>query len=377
MNPAHRLNALDSLRGLIMILMAMDHSAFFIARVHPFEFWSAPLPQYLDPGWFLTRWLTHLCAPGFFFLMGAGLSLFAASRLHLGWTHARITRYLVTRGLLLIPVFYLFEAPAHVLPALIQGKPALAGPENFLVLSVLAALGFSMAIAAPLLRLSNRAWIVIAFIAILTPNVLLPTLKATDPVNLLLRIFVVPGVTTPVLSLYPILPWFGICALGIAFGQLLRRNQDYALRALLPMGLTLLLGYLAVRIGAGFGNLQIATAPGLVPFLTIVKYPPSLAFVLVTLGINFTLLAFFHRAGAWLHSVRRILSVYGQAPLFFYLAHLYVYATLGLLFFRTAPAPRWLFLLTWLAGVALLYPACQRYRRFKEARPPESLWRMF
>jgi hypothetical protein len=72
-----------------------------------------------------------------------------------------------------------------------------------------------------------------------------------------------------------------------------------------------------------------------------------------------------------------VLSVYGQAPLFFYLAHLYVYAILGMIFFRTEGAPRWLFLLTWLAGVVVLYPACLRYRRFKESWPPESIWRMF
>jgi uncharacterized membrane protein len=377
MTATRRLNSLDALRGFIMVLMAMDHSAHFIAQVHPFEFWSAPLPNYADAGWFLTRWLTHLCAPGFFFLMGAGMSLFAASRRDSGWPQARITRALVTRGLLLIPVFYFIEAPVFVAHSLSRGQPAPAGSGNFIVLLVLVTLGLSMAITALLLRLSVRSWLAIGFIAILAPNFLIPTLKGADPVNLLLRIFVVPGATPPVLAVYPLLPWLGICALGIAFGQLIRRNQDRALRAMLPMGLAYLIGYLGIRIGGGFGNLQLATGPGLIPFLTIVKYPPSLAFVLVTLGINFTLLSLFHRAGAWLDGVRRVLSVYGQAPLFFYLAHLYVYAILGMIFFRTEGAPRWLFLLTWLAGVVVLYPACLRYRRFKESWPPESLWRMF
>lgn len=370
MTPTRRLNSLDALRGLIMVLMALDHSSHFIARVHPFEFWTGPLPGYIDPGWFLTRWLTHLCAPGFFFLMGAGMSLFAASRRELGWTHARITRYLVTRGLLLIPVFYLIEAPAFLLPSLIQGQPLMAGAGTYLVLMVLVTLGLSMAVTAPLLRLSVRSWLAIGFIAILTPDFLLPTLSAADPISPLLRILVVAGATPPVMSGYPLLPWSGICALGIAFGQLIRRNQDKALRAMLPMGLAYLIGFAGIRIGGGFGNLALAAGPGLIPFLTVVKYPPSLAFVLLTLGINFTLLSSFHRAGAWLDAARRILAVYGQTPLFFYLAHLYVYATLGLIFFRSGPAPRWLFLLTWLAGVAILYPACLRYRRFKRAAPP-------
>lgn len=377
MTPTRRLGSLDALRGLIIVLMAMDHSAFFIAHVHPHESWSAPLPQYADVGWFLTRWLTHLCAPGFFFLMGAGMSLFAASRHDLGWTHARITRFLVTRGLLLIPVFYFLETPPLVVPSLLQGQPALAGPDNYIAIMILVTLGLSMAITAPLLRLSVRSWLAIAFIAILAPNFLLPTLKATDAINPLLRLFVVPGVTSPILSVYPLLPWSGVCALGIGFGLLLRRNQDRALRAMLPMGLAYLIAYLGIRIGGGFGNLQLASGTGLISFLTVVKYPPSLAFILVTLGVNFILLSLFHRAGAWLDAVRRVLSVYGQAPLFFYLTHLYLYATLGMLFFRTDAAPRWLFLIIWLAGVALLYPACLRYRRFKESHPPESLWRMF
>jgi len=130
-------------------------------------------------------------------------------------------------------------------------------------------------------------------------------------------------------------------------------------------------------LGGGFGNISLAAGTGLIPFLTVVKYPPSLAFVLLTLGTNFCLLSLFHRAGAWLDGVRRLLSVYGQAPLFFYIAHLWVYSALHIAFFRTTPASRWLFLLLWLAGVAALYPVCKRYRQFKESRPPESLWRMF
>jgi len=377
MTPPRRLSSLDSLRGLIMILMAVDHASHFIAHVHPFEFWTGPLPGYGDAGWFLTREITHLCAPGFFFLMGAGMSLFAAARHHLGWAPARITRALVTRGLILIPVFYLIESPIWVVPSLLQGQPVMGGDNSYIVLMVLVTLGLSMAVTAPLLRLSVRSWLAIAFIAILAPDFYLPTLDPAAPVNPILRILLVPGATPPVLSGYPLLPWSGVCALGIAFGKLLHRNQDKALRAMLPMGLAYLIGFLGVRIGGGFGNLQLAPGSGLIPFLTVVKYPPSLAFVLLTLGINFTLLSFFHRAGAWLDTTRRVLSVYGQAPLFYYLAHLYLYAAVGLAFFRTEAAPRWLFLLTWIAGVAVLYPACLRYRRFKESRPPESLWRMF
>src|SRR5436190_4841829 len=98
-----RLLPLDALRGLIMVLMSLDHANYFVAREHGRgEFWFLPLPTYSDALTFLTRFVTHFSAPGFFFLMGAGMSLFAASRRRLGWTEGAISRHLLVRGALLI-----------------------------------------------------------------------------------------------------------------------------------------------------------------------------------------------------------------------------------------------------------------------------------
>ncbi|MBI5280468.1 MAG: DUF1624 domain-containing protein [Candidatus Solibacter usitatus] len=372
---SRRLEPLDTLRGLIMVLMALDHASFFLARVHPFEFWSGPLPDYgSSASWFFTRWVTHFCAPGFFFLMGSGMALFSASRLEAGWSHQRISRHFLLRGLLLIPVFYLLEAPVWMAA---MGGPR-GGKMSFIVLTVLITLGLSMILAAPLLRLSTRSWLAMAFIAIMAPDFLIPTLmKHGGHVGLIMRIFVVPGETFPISTMYPILPWFGICALGIGFGQLVERSRDLALRAMLPMGLAYLLAFAGVRIGGGFGNLREAAGAGWIPFLTVVKYPPSLAFSLLTLGGNLTLLSLFHRAGPWLDAFKRLLSVFGQAPLFFYLAHLYVFLILRFALFPRDAAPQWALYPAWLAGVALLYPACKWYRSFKSAKPDGSLWRMF
>ncbi len=98
-----RLASLDALRGLIIVLMAIDHARGFIARNHPSEFWGTPLPDY-QGDWlaFVTRLVTHLCAPGFMFLMGAGAALFARSRARAGWSSVRIARHLLLRGLVLI-----------------------------------------------------------------------------------------------------------------------------------------------------------------------------------------------------------------------------------------------------------------------------------
>ena len=95
-----RLLPLDALRGLIMILMAIDHANFFVARLHPTgEFWGVPLPQYNNIAEFLTRLVTHICAPGFFFLMGVGMVLFAHSRRSLGWSERKISQNLFLRAL--------------------------------------------------------------------------------------------------------------------------------------------------------------------------------------------------------------------------------------------------------------------------------------
>jgi uncharacterized membrane protein len=187
----------------------------------------------------------------------------------------------------------------------------------------------------------------------------------------------VPGETWPVMTMYPILPWFGMCALGMAFGQRLQRDAGGALRATLPLGLAYLLGFAGIRFGGGFGNLREAAGAGWIPFLTVVKYPPSLAFSLLTLGGNLTVLSMLSRGGALLDRAKETLAVYGRAPLFFYLTHLYVYLLIGFALFRNQGAPQWALYPAWLAGVALLYPACKWYRRFKESKPADSLWRMF
>ncbi len=101
-SPTARFAGLDAHRGLIMILMAIDHASYFIARVHSAEFWGAPLPVYTSALWFLTRWITHLCAPGFFLLMGIGMVLWSESRRRAGWEERRMTGFFVVRGFFLL-----------------------------------------------------------------------------------------------------------------------------------------------------------------------------------------------------------------------------------------------------------------------------------
>jgi uncharacterized membrane protein len=146
---AQRLVALDAHRGFIMVLMAIDHASYFIARVHSAEFWGIALPVYPNALWFWTRWITHLCAPGFFFLMGIGMALLIDARRQAGWEEGRITRFFVVRGLLLIFLQLFVEDPAWILGHLsadtggmiIRGGVPGGGTQGMIYLGVLFALG--------------------------------------------------------------------------------------------------------------------------------------------------------------------------------------------------------------------------------------------
>ena len=109
---AERLPAPDALRWLIMAVMAVDHASAFIAHRHSSEFWGGEITRYESALPFLTRFATHFCAPGFFFLMGCGMALFADSRWRQGWGPGRIARFYLTRGLLLVAINQLVENPA-------------------------------------------------------------------------------------------------------------------------------------------------------------------------------------------------------------------------------------------------------------------------
>lgn len=369
-----RLPALDALRGLIMVLMALDHASLLLAHVHPFEMWNQPLPTYGSASWFFTRWLTHLCAPGFFLLMGAGMALLEASRQEKGWDRARVRRFFLLRGAVLVGLSYLFEVvPMTVMAP--PGQPAM--PLSPVVLGVLVTLGLSMMMAGAMTGLAARWWFAAGAAAVLAPNIVLPWMGAEKTQQGLVLFLLSPGQSRLVVSGYPVLPWFGICALGVGLGRLLRRDAERTLRALLPAGLGLMALFVAVRAGGGFGNLRLPEGSGWMAWLTVVKYPPSLAFTSLMLGLDLVLLWALSRMRDRLGAVGRAWIVYGQAPLLFYLSHFYLFGAVSLIAFRSQPAPQWLLYPLWLIGCALLYLPCRKFRDFKQSQPVTSLWRLF
>lgn len=367
------------------MLMALDHASLFVAEHHHGEFWGLPLPDYGSALSLLTRVVSHLCAPGFFLLMGAGMALFAGARLEQGWDERRIRRHLMVRGALLIVVDNLIVGPAWILGTLeaILRADELALPPvpgggglPYFNLNVLATLGIAMIVAAPLLRLGARGFAALAAALLIGCQLLLPTAEqyaVLYPVSL--RVLLVAGQTGHALITYPVLPWLGVCLLGCSMGAALRRTPEATLRRMLPIGAVALVLFAIVRIASGFGTHHALPSADWMGLLSVTKYPPSLAFLLLALGADSVLLGLLYRAPARMQSAIAILSVYGRSALFFYVAHLYLYALIGL----ALPGNTSLLGMYpwWAAGLIALYPACLRYERFKRTREENSLWRMF
>lgn len=373
--PPDRLEALDVFRGLIILLMALDHAALIVGGPDAHygrELWSRPFmavgPEQMAA--FLTRAVTHICTPGFALLMGAAMTLFAAKRRALGWDGRRILVHFGLRGALLILLQLFVENAAWWLTM----------PPGQLTVywGVLAMLGGCMLLAAPLLRLNAWRLAGLGLVCLLFEWLLM--LLVADPGTAyapVLRIIAFPGFTDGFFSLYPLLPWLGVTLLGACLGRLLADRSGLALTLLVPLGVLLLAVYLPLRLNCGVAaNLAELPINGhWWSLLYVIKYPPSASFLALTLGAVALLLGLIHLTLPWWRLPASWLALFGRVPLFFYLTHLYVY--IGL---RAVLTPQGTDLtgayVAWVGGVALLTPLCLGYDAFKRRRPAASVWRL-
>ena len=373
MNPSERYLPVDALRGLIMMIMAIDHASGFVARQHGAEFWSGAMSAYTAAFPFLTRWITHVCAPGFFFLMGAGIY----------WSSMGIRRVLLRGGVLFLvgqvletPVIALmsFLKPAKVSLNQITAPPPNDGSQLYWGWIVLTGLGLVMIACGILLKLRPWAWLAVSALCVFSTNSLLPAFG--QPRGWWDAILLSPGIARHLLVMYPVLPWLAGAAAGMYFGYWWRGNPERAQRSIGLLGALLLAAGLALRAAGGWGNIRLPRDPGWIEFLNNVKYPPSLVFWTMSLGLDLLLLAILLRLPEKLLAVRSPLIVFGQTPLFFYLAHFWLLALCSFAFFREAASLEVAYIV-WAAVLVALYPVCARYRSFKLGKPRESLWRMF
>jgi uncharacterized membrane protein len=355
---------------LIIVVMALDHANHFVAQKHSSgEYWGGPFPVYDDPLAFLTRFITHIAAPGFFFLMGVGMFLFASTRGRKGWGKWAVMRHFWVRGALLIGLQMLVVNRAWEL------SPGGWGVDVYI--GVLFALGWAMILGSLFLWLKPAYLLGLTAVLFVGSELLHPEPVAWGQLNneianlLLLR----PGGDGSLWSNYPVLPWLELVLFGIFFGHWLREDPRRAYRRGLRLGLAFILAFAVLRVLDGFGNVRPRAGDSWIDFLNLVKYPPSMTFTLLTTGVNLLALSAFARLGERRPGLLRPLAVFGRAPLFFYLVHLFLYVLLGVLFAPGGSSIPFMFPF-WLLGLLILYPLCRWYGRFKQGRPVTSLWRL-
>lgn len=267
-----RNKSIDTLRGLIVLLMILDHTSFFIMNTHFYEGYDF---IYSNHTWisFLTRGLSHLCAPGFFLLMGYGMFY--------SYQKKQSIQVFVYRGLMLIFLQFLIRY---------------IWDFEFIYIGVIFTLGLSMLISGLIIKILIKYGHILAVCLILLSS----ALAFKGPLFL-------PGMYAYAYVLYTLIPWIGITWLGI---YLAKRPINH-----MTLGIILFSLFILVRMMGSFGNTH-AYNGGLISFFNVTKYPPSLAFILLTLGIDFMLLDFFKR----IHP--NILIEIGQMPLLMYVVHL-------------------------------------------------------
>lgn len=367
-----------------MIVMAIDHASFMVGRFHSGEMWAGLWTRYASPVAFVTRFVTHFCAPGFFFLMGVGISLLVDARSKQGWSGGRISRFLVTRGLLLVLVSFFVELPAWIIGLISSRVESPIGPDAVIpgdgppmfVFTVLVGLGLSMVLAAAFVRARAMVWAGLAVGALLASAVLTPGPEGLlTPYGFFTRLLLIPGLTHHIWVQYPVIPWFGIAALGVLFGRWIAHDRSKAFAGLPWIGVGALAAAIALRAYGGFGNIRPPRDSSWIEFLNFIKYPPALVFTLFTLGVNVLVLALMNRLQERAGRIGQWLQVFGQAPMAFYLAHLWLYALVGAVGFRDGTGYLTVYLV-WIASMWPLYVVTRRYRDFKQTRSVNSYWRM-
>lgn len=370
-----RIKSLDALRGLVMIIMALDHSRDFF-DADGMRFSATDLDQ-TYPALFFTRLASHFCAPAFVFLAGA--SVFLWRRTH---TIAEARKFIVTRGLWLI------------LLDLIVISPIWTHEFGKFGLDTLSAIGFGFLALAATISIPPPGLLLIGA-TIIGCHDLLDAIHAND-----LGAF---GSFWPLLHErgplpfgfngrvhYPILPWIGIMLIGYGAGPVFIQEPGVQRKWLFGSGAALCLFFIVLRFSNYYGDphpWRFYPDPlmTLMSFLNVSKYPPSLLYAAMTLGPTLALLPAIHHLP---NLFMRILIVFGGTPLFFYVTHLYVIVGASFLYEMTQgfrideiiailrssqPPPGYGAGLSgayvaWLAIVATLYPVCRRFAVYKSAR---------
>ena len=375
--PRLRIESVDLVRGVIMIIMALDHVRDFFGN----SGFNPTDPASTSIALFFTRWITHFCAPVFFLLTGAGAFLALHRR-----SKAELSRFLFTRGLWLIFLELVVVR-------------CLGWQFNFdyhlTLLIVLWALGWAMIVLSGLIHLPASVVTTFGVVMIATHN-LLDSIRSANPLWSILhspnRIFANPEHS--VFALYPLIPWVGVTAAGYGLGQVYSWPPERRKAFLLRLGLGLTAAFCVLRAVNIYGDpsrwtTQLSPARTVLSFLNTSKYPPSLLFLLMTLGPALIFLwAFDERTPRFL----RPALVVGKVPMFYYLLHVPLIHVLAVIAcyarygevhwmfesgqpnqFPVTLPPGWgyglpVIYLLWMFVVLALYPLCRWFAALKQRR---------
>jgi uncharacterized membrane protein len=383
-----RVVSIDFLRGVVMIIMALDHVRDYFHR-DAFLYSPTDLTQ-TNGILFFTRFITHYCAPVFVFLAGISAFLYGSKK-----TKRELSRYLVTRGIWLVLIELIVISLAQTF------NPT----YPMFNLQVIWAIGISMIVLSGLIHL-NRIWILAIALLLIAGHNLLDQVHFTGNgswafVWALLHepnVFVFGNIK--VLVHYPLLPWIGVMALGYYFGELYRKNYDTEKRSrvLLFTGVSCIVLFVFLRFLNSYGDVSHWTFQknvffSLLSFLNVTKYPPSLLYVLITLGPGMIFLAFAEKP---LILIQEKISVFGKVPFFYYVLHIFLIHFLAvagavLSGYRwsdmilktrvnsTAELKGYGFnLMTvyvlWFAVILLLFPLCQWFAAYKTKYQSTKWW---
>ncbi|HTI90684.1 MAG TPA: heparan-alpha-glucosaminide N-acetyltransferase domain-containing protein [Puia sp.] len=386
---SRRVESIDLLRGTVMIIMALDHARdYFHGNAYIFD----PTDLTKTSGiLFFTRWITHFCAPVFMFLSGVSAHLYGLKN-----GRKALSLFLMTRGLWLIfaeltivSIGWTFNIHFTVY-----------------ILQVIWAFGISMLVLSALLRLNRKVLLSIALVLIAGHNLLDGVHVAGNGGAAIgwaflheQHFFSFPPYMLAVG--YPILPWIGLICLGYYLGQLYSPEQDPAKRrkALRFLGWSAISVFILLRASNLYGDpapwsVQHSTAFTVMSFFNVTKYPPSLLYVLMTIGPALLFLSFTERP---LNALTRKVTVFGRVPMFYYLVHIYLLHALAVIGAMLSghkasdmtDLTTWVtantqlkgygFSLTvvylvWIGTIVLLYPLCKWFDGYKRAHAAQKKW---
>jgi uncharacterized membrane protein len=385
----NRIQSIDVLRGIVMVIMALDHvrDFFFKADVSGGGASVAMDPTNLattTPWLFFTRWITHFCAPTFVFLAGTSVFLMGQKK-----TKSELSSFLITRGfwLVLVELFVITFAWTY--------NPF----YNLFILQVIWAIGISMILFGLVIRLPFWFIFSLGFVIVFGHNLLdypdiSKNLKGGWLADLLyFSNFSIYSVSKEhfFLIVYAFLPWWGVMMLGYCFGKLYANTFDASLRKkmLLLMGIGLIVLFIIIRLLKGYGDpVPMSQQPRgsvftFLSFLNVNKYPPSLAFLSMTIGPAMIVLALLENVQ---NKVTGFFRIYGRVPMFYYILHFYIIHTIAIIVFfaqgfstseivtKNNPflfkPPGFGFGLegvyaVWLFVFLVLFPLCKKYNRYK------------